>query len=74
MPNLAPLIWCDMPPVAMTSTRSPPGNASTLARIAAPSDLSLPAVGSGWRTMFTAIGVTVTGQAPPVPSPVRRNT
>ena len=50
MPNLAPLIWCGLPPVAMTSTRAAPRKASTLARIAAPSDLSLLAAGSGWRT------------------------
>ena len=65
MPNRAPLIWCDMPPVAMTSTRSSPGKAATLALIARPSERSRLAVGSGWRTMFTAMGVTVTGQPPP---------
>src|ERR1022692_3258742 len=61
IPNRAPLIWCDIPPVAMTRTRSSPGNAATLARRAAPSDRSRLAVGSGWRIMFTAIGVTGTG-------------
>ncbi len=62
MPKRAPEIWCDMPPVAITRIRSSPGQASTARRIAPPRAYSRSEVGIGWRTMFTAMGVTGHGQ------------
>ncbi len=62
MPKRAPEIWCDMPPVATTSTRWSPGKLSMAGRSAAPRSRSRCEVGIGWRTMLTAIGVTGQGQ------------